>query len=84
MSESAYHELSNEELALAILGKLSAVDTMLSQTFKTHVPVNAVPVSETPREIMLAALDTMDNLGNFADSLRNTNPMVLVKQLMGL
>lgn len=82
--ESAYQELSNEELALTILGKLSAVDTMLSQTFKSHVPANATYVSETPREVMLAALETMDNLGNFADSLRNTNPMVLIKQLMGL
>lgn len=84
MSESAYHELSNEEIALAILGKLSAVDTMLSQAFKAHVPVNAVPVSETPREIMLAALATMDNLASFADSLRNQNPLSIIKALMGV
>lgn len=82
MSESkSVYDMEDTELTDEIHTKLAALDEALSTVFKSHVPFRDEANTLTPLE---HSVEIMRNLESTLDSLRNVNPLSLVKQLMGM
>lgn len=78
-SAISVYEMEDPELIQEIHAKLTAVDTMLTSVFKSHAPLPGDTMTELEHSVAI-----LRSLESTLDSLRNTNPMVLIKQLMGL
>lgn len=78
-------DLTGMELTTEIRDKLGALDVMLAQVFKSHIPIAEVPAPDAGwLEVQRLNVELLRNLENTMNELRGVNPMTLMKQLMGM
>lgn len=80
-SATNVYAMEDTELIAEIHAKLSALDEAVTGVFKAHTPVRDEAGTMTPLE---HSVSIMRNLESTMEALRNTNPMTLIKSMMGL
>lgn len=80
-SATTVYAMDDAELIAELHTKLTALDEAVAQLFKAHTPIRDEAGTMTPLE---HTVSVMRNLETTMDALRSTNPMTLMKQLMGL
>lgn len=80
-SATNVYAMEDAELIAEIHAKLSALDEAVTGVFKSHTPIRDEAETMTPLE---HSVSIMRNLESTMETLRNTNPMTLIKSMMGL